>query len=303
MNVKTEQPTPQTSTLAAGSQVVNVDPADVLAVVKKLGSGKNEEREAAEKSIARMGPAAVEVLVGVVTQESAGYRKKQRCTRYGMVAFVAAVVLPLLFIVSRGLITGVWKGMGDYFTFLPSMVGAMGAVAAVSQLHKNAATALASVADVRAVGTLIEVLEVDDKAVQGAAVRALTGLLPQLDASHAGLVTDEHRRILNRAIAKRKDEAFVIAVLQAYHYIGTGAEVESVSTLASGKGPAASSVAVRDAAAACLPHLQERAVLEEKARTLVRASANPDEPAQGLLRPAANGTAQPEQLLRPSTAE
>jgi hypothetical protein len=298
MKQKTEQLAEPAPTTGKVVQTVDTDPTDILGVVKKLGSGKKPEREVAEKTIAEMGPAAVEVLLNVVQAESANYRKKQRCFRFGWVAFVAAVVLPILFIVGRGLITGVWKGMGDYFTFLPSMVGAMGAVAAVTQLHKNAATALASVGDVRAVGALIEVLEVDDKAVQKAAVQAISRLLPQLQASNAELLSGEQRRILNGALLKRKDPVFAATILNAYRQVGTGGELEAVKAVVDGRSRTASDPQVQAAARECLPIIQVRAIREHEVRTLVRASDNPSEPATDLLRPAGKGSDSDELLLR-----
>ena len=87
--------------------------------------------------------------------------------------------------------------------------------------------------DIRAVGPLADALELDAKSIRTVARKALTRLLPRLQASDAHLLNADQRASLHRAL-KSKDEEFVIAALKAYEQVGDEKALPYVERLAEG---------------------------------------------------------------------
>lgn len=256
-------------------------------IVQRLNSKKVAERVEAEQALAQMGPEAVEELLRLLEIEA---RKRKRNTRLyigltvGMVLFM--IVASALFDLDIGGFCGLF--------------GAFSGLAAVSQMQKNAARALAKFDDKRVVGPLAEALGFDDKGLRQEAERVLARLLPTLQASDASLLNDDQRKMLNRSL-RGKNADLICAILQAYQQVGDEAALPHVERLANGEVATTKAKKVREAAQACLPFLRERAAQEQAAQTLLRPATAPGSPAEILLRPAQGAPeGDPSLLLRPS---
>jgi hypothetical protein len=183
----------------------------------------------------------------------------------------------------------------------------------------RATAELAASGDVRAIGPLVEALQVPQGiSSQVAARNALTALLPRLKANDAPLLNDSHRRILRLFVstgggppagesplfARRDYAPFAVAILEAYQQVGDSGDLPVVERLAQGKGAGARDKRIQNAAAACLPYLQQRVEQERAPHTLLRAAGSTDTPAESLLRPAQSvGDSDPQQLLRAGEPE
>lgn len=174
----------------------------------------------------------------------------------------------------------------------------------VGSRWKRTTDELAKSADVRAVGPLVEGLTM---AYQSNIARdALLPLLPRLKADDAHLLGAEHRRILNQVLGRptllqKQNVPLVLAILKAYEQVGDSEAIPIVERLAAGKGYAAKSFRVREAARACLEFLRPRAEREVAQQTLLRAASVSDRTSDGLLHPVLEPSpAAQEQLLRAS---
>lgn len=198
-------------------------------------------------------------------------------------------------------LTAAGKG-SDASSYAGSFFGLFASMFAVSQLHKNAASALARYDDVRAIGFLAEALEFDDKGVAQQAQEALIRLLPRLKATDHGLLTDEQRRCLDRALLKHRSAELSLAILTAYEQVGDPTSVPVVEKLAAGEVRRIRDDRVSQRARHVLPVIRKRAEKVRAAQTLLR----PVETAGSdtLLRPADGAPTGPtELLLRPADDE
>jgi len=252
----------------------------------KLRSKRKRERERAEQALESLGPDAVDALLAVMEKEAARRRKR----RFGGIALIVTY-LALVIAISA-------SGQGHLVGSFTGIIGSVGALFAATQLQKNAASALARYDDVRAVGFLAEALEFDDKDVVKQAQEALTRLLPRLRASDHELLTNEQRRMLDRALLKNRNADLSLAILTAYEQVGDLESVEVVERIASGKVRGVRDQRIIQRAAELLPALRERAELVRAAQTLLRPAESAD--AELLLRPAHGApTGAAELLVRP----
>lgn len=264
-------------------------------VVAQLSSRKAEQRAEAEETLERLGPEAVDALLGVLRVEA---RKKQVRMRVLGAAVCAYVVIMIVLAA-----TGHASQLGSF----GGMFGGISALAAASQVQKNAARQLARHHDPRIAGPLLEALEYQDKGVRADAAGRLTQLLPTLRATHTDLLTDAQRLILAKSLRMgelRTNTGYQLAALKALQQVGDEKSIPIVERFyaSDGSGPAAQ--AVRDEARVTLGFLRERAERERIAHTLLRPSMDPASPAEMLLRPAAGaGDTDPDVLLRPVDAD
>ena len=177
----------------------------------------------------------------------------------------------------------------------------------LSKKQSEAAYKLALTNDINAVGSLAEMLDWPDTELSGAASRALTHLLPRLNASHAHLLYDGQRQSLYRRLKKSiavQNIGFSLEVLKALEQIGDMSAVPYVEKLAENIAISHNESRLREAAIQCLPFLKIRAECTHNTQTLLRASSAELTPQEMLLRPVYNITeAFPEQLLRAASLQ
>ncbi|MCW3099201.1 MAG: hypothetical protein JWL77_4819 [Chthonomonadaceae bacterium] len=155
------------------------------------------------------------------------------------------------------------------------------------QPHHRTIDALLPVADVRAIGPLLDLLPSAFAGRKKAILTVLTQLLPQLQADEVRLLQPSHRSQMRNALLfgdLRHEHEYLIAVLKALEQIGDNEDLVCVTRLAIGQSESWQERQVREAARACLPPLREH-VDQEKQRGL-------------LLRPAF--AVAPEELLHPA---
>lgn len=162
---------------------------------------------------------------------------------------------------------------------------------------------LESVADVQAVGPLLDLLPTAFADRKKAILALLIRLLPRLRHDDAGLLQPSHRQHLRHALfigEFQQESAYLIAILRALEQIGAREDLRPVELLADGQSDTWQELQVRDAARACLPRLRER-IKQRKESGLLLRPASGDAPEQ-LLRPAnSGGDPDPTQLLRPES--
>ncbi len=181
-----------------------------------------------------------------------------------------------------------------------------------SKRAKKACSELAGVDDLTAIGSMIETVSyAEDNSRQ--VMETLIRLLPQLRASDAQHISAKQLLMLRSFLTttgyasgdllenwfqKRSDRARLqVAILKAFEQIGDE-RVEQAVLHAMAHG---ASRDVKQAAAECLPFVQERVDLAKANRSLLRASSLNAADTGILVRPAGNPTHLDEEMLRPST--
>jgi hypothetical protein len=165
-----------------------------------------------------------------------------------------------------------------------------------------AAQKLAAFDNVQGIGPLAEALEWPDPAIRAMAAQSLTRLLPQLNASDAGLLNVTARGCLYRILRMgnaRREEKLLFAILTALEQVGDEDALPYVRRLADGHAMTQVQKRVQRKAAGCLPYLESCADRRRGSQTLLRASSMDATRPEILLRPASGNTVtEPEQLLR-----
>lgn len=188
--------------------------------------------------------------------------------------------------------------------------------------RRELAAILAKQDDVRSIGTLIDIMNLEDGKMSEIARDALIRLLPRLKASDALLLTDNQRMRLRSVLslacerpgfnsigytfrrADDPDTEFRIAILKAFQQIGDTSALAVVTRLANKPAKTEAERRLQKAAQACLPALQEFVKEESNRKTLLRAAEASDNTSETLLRAAAGASStDPGQLLRPSQPE
>jgi hypothetical protein len=258
-------------------------------------------QETAEE--ARIAP---EVDAKLKTLEAACRHAQQPSMRVGYLLGIWGIVTPYsLYWAYTNLVHGDW---------LPGLLSGGLALAttqahrlALTSKHREMARLLAGLDDVQAVGRLAEALEWPDPQMRRVAIRALTPLLPRLQASDSARLSPRQRAALYRMLKMSNARAhaeFLIALLKALEQIGDGTAVPYVESLAESRPLSARQAAIQEAAQECLPYLKELARQDGYSQTLLRASAAAEPAAEGLLRPAyGSPDTEPATLLRAGTAQ
>ncbi len=151
--------------------------------------------------------------------------------------------------------------------------------------------------DPRAVGVLAVVGQDSDVILRQQAQDALLKLLPRIRASDATYIDAEGMKALI-GLLREDFDPLRLAILQALEQIGDERAVPMVMDL---RDSPRVRLEVRQAAAECLPALENRARLARESATLLRASSglSPTEASSVLLRPASSAEAAADNLLRP----
>jgi len=169
----------------------------------------------------------------------------------------------------------------------------------LDEYGRRATRLLMRLEDVRAVGPLLDAMvsHSDDISFISDIRRSLSSLLPRLQASDAKNLLPRHISILNNELTHRRTlwkprvgTDHILTVLKALEQVGDETSLTAVEKLVH----ITKSEKVREAAEACLPFLQQRAVLGK--HTLLRAASHNT---ADLLLPA-HGAAEPKSdtLLR-----
>jgi len=153
--------------------------------------------------------------------------------------------------------------------------------------------------DPRAVGVLAITAREHDVHLSHQAQQALVKLLPRVRASDGAYVDAEGMKALIDLLREGDDfDALRLALLQALEQIGDERAIPVVTGL---RDSPRVRLEVRQAAAECLPALENRIRLARESATLLRASSSlsPAEASSTLLRPASDANASLDNLLRP----
>lgn len=168
--------------------------------------------------------------------------------------------------------------------------------------QKAAAQQLAAYDNIQGIGPLAEALEWPDPAIRALAARSLTRLLPQLNASDAGLLSVNARGCLYRCLKignARHEETLLLAILKALEQVGDEAALPYVQRLVDSQPVTRAQIRVRQKAVECLPFLESGASQRRGHDILLRASSMDSAQPEILLRPAASGAiTESDQLLR-----
>lgn len=167
--------------------------------------------------------------------------------------------------------------------------------------HSQALDTLHAIADVQAIGPLLDLLPGAFASRRQSMLSLLTLLLPQLQTVDAGLLRPTHRNQLRDALVLGdfgREREYQVAILKAMEQIGNREDLVVVERLAEGESDTWQERQVRDAAQACLPRLREQVEQQKHRDNLLRpASAVRQEE---LLHPVFEaGDPAPTQLLRP----
>lgn len=152
--------------------------------------------------------------------------------------------------------------------------------------------------DPRAVGVLAILAQDRDSELNYYAQQALLNLLPRVRASDAAYIDAEGMAALIELLRVDYD-ALRLALLPALEQIGDERAIPMVMGV---RDSPRVRLEVRQAAAECLPALENRVRLARESATLLRASSGvgPSEAAAQLLRPTTGAPAATDHLLRPA---
>lgn len=274
--------------------------ADLKDLTLRLVSRKVFVRTEAERQLRTMD---VSTLLALMDYQRR--LRKQRMVGIG-VAFAIVIVLLLLL--------AFWMHSPIVFMFWSTATTMLVGAAAFTQAQKSGAMALAQMDDMNAVSELIAALEMRDEEVQRVVRPALTRLLPRLQAHDSPLLKEGGRRVLRqymesslygRRFGRRQDpEAetqLLLAALKALEQVGDASFLPIVTQWAAGH-KRGSDPRLRQAAAECLPYLEQCSTNRQVSSEMLRASAQDhSRDAEALLRPASDTHgASAENLLRPS---
>ncbi len=164
---------------------------------------------------------------------------------------------------------------------------------------------IAAIADIRLVGSLVDILAIGSPHEHTMAKETLTRLLPNLKASDFALLSHAQRRQLDRCLMPRlhnkskseqqRDTDFQLAILSGYEQVG---DIDSWSAVGSLAYPApeylmSTSPEVSAAARRCLQFLEYLAAQQRASMEQYRISSQ-------LLRPSSASAVSQEMLLRPA---
>ena len=268
------------------------DTPELDALAEMLASQKQGEVEIATKRLIEFGDKGMEVMIATLTK----LEEKRKKRRY---ALGVGVIVWLLMMILIPIITKSTLPINPMITFITIFVSA----GAVGASQKQTALTLATLEDVRVVGSLTSSLEWGDAAVRGEARKALQNLLPRLKESDSALLTLEQRKILLKQLTNdRESPEFLLSILKAFEQIGGEEAISTVTQVYRGLTPSGTFPDVKAAALEILPSLEARKIRQEQSQNLLRPSALSDPQPETLLRPVMGESSHTEdatQLLRP----
>lgn len=185
---------------------------------------------------------------------------------------------------------------------LGSICGWLTAWAISKRRQKQVNNALLGKYDMaHSIGLLISALDFYwDKNAQEAAKVSLCHLLPRLQASDAGSLSEYQRNRLRQALMEYENIELLTAILKAFQQWGNSRDLACVERFANNRRQLVTNKNVQAALQSTLPQLRARAEQERQAHFLLRPT-NHDDPANTLVRPV-DGTCEAPaySLLRPS---
>jgi len=212
----------------------------------------------------------VETLLAAFAEESRKSRRRRRIVGTVLAVLNGTVLVVVLAInIVLALMPG-HRPLVDPWLIGIACLFVFGGTVAMSGPHKDAVKRLARLDDVRAIGPLVEALEMRDSAMRKRAEDALIRLLPRLRSADAELLGDAQRRILGRALVKHRNTELAVAILMAFEQIGSAHDLPVVEKVVSGPADSMRERRIREAARECLLYLQERARRESMSQTLLR---------------------------------
>ncbi len=243
---------------------------------------------------------------------------KRKVRKRKIIFWISFFVMEGLMLIDRAVSHfSVWLGLDSHFShtvsrtpWIPFFVLAGGVSLVYTMLRPMGfdADELARVGGVRAIPALLDSLNSGTTPGQRRVIyRALTLLLPQMQASDAHLLTAFHRRILNNLLRwgrgfnfdRRDGTSIALAILKAYEQVGNAKAIPVVESLAKIRGNSERKRKVREAAQECLPLLQSHLGELNTMQTLLRASSPSTSAPDVLLRAAAEASPAPAgELLR-----
>jgi hypothetical protein len=234
----------------------------------------------------RLDPAEADAVLARLSVEAKKRKRRRRITTAVGIAYAAIFLALFLGWLGHGYFTGRWAHFPWQMFQSFQFVGIFGGAAAASRFQKNATAVLAQFDDPRYVGPLAEALEYGDKNTASLARSALTRLLPALRPDQGELLNDDQRAVLGRALfSNDSQQPLVLAIVKALEQVGDERDCAAVKRLAGGEGALGKHATVREAAAACLPYVEQRAEQNRAASTLLRAATSSGG-VEELLRPA-----------------
>ncbi|HZT43288.1 MAG TPA: hypothetical protein VFA07_14050, partial [Chthonomonadaceae bacterium] len=256
------------------------------------------------------------LLLAILTQA-----KRRRNWRYLFLTFWLPATVWVLMDFARTYRSGSlsFSFMLLWLFVLPCLIVLLGAFMDASTLLariiQNTVRALIRLQDRQAIGPLVEAMDIEDGPLRRLVAEALTGLLPHLHASDAGLLTHSQRSRLYRVLQKCSEPSRFIprwlraqqsttraelanAILKAMEQVGDEKALPYVERLAACPAYSPAMERVRNAARDCLPFLQTRIAQVDASQTLLRPSAVEETP-NHLLYPVLQSDPLPDLLVRP----
>ena len=177
--------------------------------------------------------------------------------------------------------------------------------------------------DFEALGTMIEMLNLEKEISVAHAMTGVTNLLSRIQPEQAWALSARHRttlrHLLNRNIevtlyrdltnlfgpisleneANRRAINLRVAIMKGFSRVGTEAEIPALERWATLEPKSEAQAVLKSTAMECLPILRERVAQTADKNTLLRASQANEGDANTLLRPSRETVDPTEQLLRP----
>lgn len=314
-----QTPEPASYTFASPSQTedaLNADASEAQAA---------QHTEAADTVIAESQDTSSAANIMALLQKEAVSRKKE----VGITAlYTLSSLLPVLYmtrVAMHDYATIQWQFLLWMLMSAGTVVGLVWAASRRSYRQKHfLARELEKSHDITTVGPLVDALKVENMSVRNLTKRALTHLLPKMQATDGGLLNDKQRDILLRQLAispadkgyrdvrelfsraaYQRELVLRLSILKALEQVGGAKELPAVERLSRGLPSLHSGTkvpkAVRQAAKECLPYLQSRAHGQRASEQLLRPSSADATTGDVLLRPASSHIeVLPEQMLRAS---
>ncbi len=264
---------------------------DVQHLVRRLGSRNRRIRKAAEYQLKQMGPAVVVPLLPHLE----GIARK---TLYRRLADIGIrILLPFagLFVADALDIH-----LGGYRGLVLWLIASITSALLVTELRaeKGCVRVIALFEDPRAVGPLIEALDLKEGEATRTARDALVRLLPRLNWDDLARLNATQVGCLHRAIIESPYLELVHALVATAERLQDAGALSAVGKLAAGVGKTGGIQSVRDQARECLPVLRAAVERERESQTLLRAASSVS-PSEVLLRAPQEAPTDTCRLVRP----
>lgn len=236
-----------------------------------------------------------QIMQQLVSESPARKQLRQRCVALCFGATGVTAVSGLLGALTNNL---GWMALGQMSALATLGVTSATLILVRRQLRDRRLRQIADLDDVHAIGPLLDLMENSqemweyDDPSRRAIKAALVRLLPRLQASDAGWMTDAQRAALARTLYYcthgkypwHYNPDLAVALLAALEQVGDSDALDYVRELAHMSASKPDRKRIRDAALSCVPFLQEREREKQAMQTLLRASQESIDP-NVLMRP------------------